>query len=143
MTAIAWSFAVANKFFFAAMTFLQAQRTEPGEPDSAILCYFDPLYRPTKNNWLREIQSAYFYAGAPHVFGMPAIMPDGETRIFKGPVVISRGFPLRSALINYLNGDIHWRVYLRSELFVNYAETPLIGIGSDAVLKLIPSAKKP
>jgi hypothetical protein len=134
---------VTNAFFFAAMTYLHAQKPPAaGEQDSVILLYYDPLYRPTRNTWLKDLQSAYFYAGAPQVFGQPGLLPDGQTKVFKGPVVFSRGFPLRSALVNYLNPTEHWRVYLRSEMFLNFAETDLIGTTSEAVLKPLPPKKK-
>ena len=129
---------VANSLFYAAMDHLNTRPTESGEPDSAILCYLDPQYRPTRNSWMKDLQSAYFFAGAPPVFGCPHILPNGETKVFIGPVVFSGAFVRRSALVNFLNDEVHWRMYLRSEMFSNYGETDLIGLGTAAVLK--PSA---
>lgn len=133
---------IANDLFFAAMTWLGSQKPEKGGSENPPLAiYLDPTYRPTRNDWLRDLQSAYYYAGAPPVFGQVVVAPDGE-RAFVGPVVVSAAFPKASALLNFLPDTIHWRVYLRSEMLRSFVATDLIGSTPAAVLKAPAKPKK-
>lgn len=134
---------LANDLFFAAMQHLKTCATPEGAPDVPVMLYLDPRYLPAKTGWLREIQSLYYHEGGPDVFGSTVSAGQGDERRFEGPVVIARPFVKRSALLGFLNPTIHWRIYLRSEMMVNFVETRSMAGDTDSFLRVPAKRQSP
>lgn len=120
---------LSNDFFKAACRIVYSYAPEPGELVDPALLYLDPNYRPVKNGWLDTIQTAFYVNREPPVFGT------FEDELVVGPVVITKNFVRKSALVDFLPPDTQWRLYLRWELAKEAQETELIGNSAESVLK--------
>lgn len=110
----------SNRLFKAACKALHEYAPGREEIADPAMVYFDPTWRPVRNRWLDELQSEYYFANGPTVFG------NFEDGIPTGPIVLSKEYPAKSRLIDFIPGDIHWRKYLASEM-VNF------GVKTDAI----------
>lgn len=100
----------SNEFLVTALRFLKAYKPEGIEPKDTPMLYFDPTWRPKKRHWLDKLQAEYFLRGAP------TVMADRTSEGFRGPVIFSREYLEKSALVNFLSPTQHWRKFLASEL---------------------------
>lgn len=125
---------LSTDFLRAATKFGSEYQTSEGEIKDPALLYMDPGFRPAEAGWLDKIQSNYYLKRAPMVFGKFA---KEEPRIAVGPIVFAKGFYNGSGLLPYVPNNIHWRVYMQSELLSNAVETNVIG----EVLRKRTSAK--
>jgi hypothetical protein len=97
-------------------------------PEPTML-YLDPTYRPLVHGWMNQIELDYHKKDRPDIFG------DIVDGFFTGPLVISRHFKAKSALVGFLPPNVHWREFLKHELANLGGETKLIGTGGYSVLK--------
>lgn len=125
----------ANLLFRTATRFLKAYQPNPDEPKNVPLIYFDPLWRPRGKFWLDTLQSEWFLKGAPAVMGNPG---NPEAPDFKGGVILGKEYVEKSALIDHLPENEHWRKFLAWEMFKNAVVTSSIGETADAVLQPRP-----
>ena len=116
---------LSNDFFRAAAKFVYSYAPEQGEVPNPALLYFDPAYRPQKNQWLDAIQSSFYTNQAPDVFGQWKTSDEGARKFF-GPFIITKNFVQKSALVDFLSSDTHWREYLQWELGKNAKPAPVI-----------------
>ncbi len=128
---------LANDLFVAAVRFTQNFKTGSKEVPDPPLLYMDPGYRPTKPRWLDDLQAEYYVRQAKTVFGSGKKDTEGAV-VFTGPLVISKTFGTKSALLDYLQPTKHWREALKWELNKDYHITPSIGMTNDKVHILQP-----
>lgn len=132
---------LANDLFAKAVRFAENYVPGADESPSDMLLYMDPIYRPTKQNWITTLTSEFHFRNNPLVMSK-AESGEGEDRVFEGPVILRKDFGKKSALLDYLPPETLWRKYLRSELGKNHVSTHLIGGNPDAVLRIPPQSKK-
>lgn len=122
---------LSNDFFKAACRIVYSYAAEAGEVPNPALLYLDPTYRPSKNGWLDTLQTAFYVHREPPVMGTF----ENDEKLFAGPVIITKKFVEKSALVDFLPPDTQWRLYLRWELAKEAQETELIGTSAESVLK--------
>lgn len=134
-------FDLPNDLFRVAVRHMENYHADPNDLQDPVLLYYDPAYRPRITGWADEIQLQY-YLKRPPVFGnIPALKGAEPSKIFEGPIVISKEWAKTSALLNFLRGDSHWRLYLHHELFKDAVTTKVIG-ASDTYSVLAKPIKK-
>jgi len=138
----------SNRFFQTALRSLVAKprsghaKKKPPiggptvQPENAPMLYLDPRYRPNKTKWLDELQSEYFAAGAPAVMCGPVL--DVNRPDFGPAILVNKNYPMESGLLDFLDGTVHWRKFLASELINRAVFTEKLGIGAESLLQLRP-----
>lgn len=127
--------AASNRAFLAALDALRNYEPAKHEMQEPVMCYHDPLWRPTRPRWLDEFQTEYYVLGAPTTFGNFKKLKNGTAKVV-GPVVISRKFLKMTKLLDFPMGDTHWRNFLAWEIINN-------GLQSEALGEKLPAYIRP
>jgi hypothetical protein len=143
---------LANAMFKKAMAFLEGYQYGPDEVPEAPMLYFHPLYRPTQQGWLNDLQSEFFLKGAPPVmarFEMIGLRTDRNVKnpnvrqVTVGPVIFGRKCLGNLPLLGYLDDKEHWRSRMVHELASGAVATKAIGGGKNSLLKEMLNVKVP
>lgn len=118
----------SNRLFKAACKALHEYEPKKNELQDPPMCYYDPSWRPVKNGWLDMLQSEYYFANGPTVFG--SLEPRSV-----GPVIFSKEYPAKSRLLDFLPDNAHWRKYLASEMVNFGVKTDAIGTSEAAYIR--------
>lgn len=124
----------SNRMFLAALDNLRAYQPAGQEHPEPVMLYFDPLWRPTRARWLDEFHADYHLAGAPITFGN--FVKDGAKARVEGPVAINARFLKITKLLDFMNGEDHWRDFLAWEI-INH------GLQAEAFGKILPAYIRP
>lgn len=122
-----------NHLFRAAVRYMQKYKPEADELPNPAMLYGDPGFLPNTKDWLDRVQTAYHVMQSKPVFASVKMDANGDP-IFQGPLVVGKEFAERSALLDFLRHDKHWRDTLRWELGKEYQASDLF-VGQKAVFK--------